>query len=135
MKKAKILSFSRLFILFAALIFEILPYGAVCVFATPEEKMRRLFSYFSLVPYGYANFAPFITAILTCILLILALISLLSSRSGLEKGLLFVSLAASVISLAPLLFGIEFFSIVGAIISALLFATFTLSFSRRCEYE
>lgn len=50
-----------------ALILEILPFGAVCNFAvSPERTQRKTFSYFSLVPYGYANFTPFITAVITC---------------------------------------------------------------------
>ncbi len=50
------------------LILEILPYGAVCNFATETRRIRELYSYFDLTPYGYANFAPFLTALLTCII-------------------------------------------------------------------
>ena len=53
------------------LILEILPYGAVCNFATETRRIRELYSYFDLTPYGYANFAPFLTALLTCIILVL----------------------------------------------------------------
>ena len=58
------------------LILEILPYGAVCNFARPATNgsighFRELYSYFDLLPFGYANFAPFITAILTCVILLL----------------------------------------------------------------
>ena len=53
------------------LILEILPYGAVCNFAHPETdgtigRFRELYSYFDLLPFGYANFAPLLTAIVTC---------------------------------------------------------------------
>ena len=49
------------------LILEALPYGAVCIFASsPTEKHRETFSYFDLTPFGYANFAPLFTAIITC---------------------------------------------------------------------
>lgn len=133
MKKSKILSLLRLFILFAALIFEILPYGAVCVFATPEERIVRYFSYFSLIPYGYANFAPLICAILTCVLLVLALAALFCENEGIERGVCWLSLTAAVISLAPLLFGIEFFSVIGGVISVLLFAAAFVSFLGRCK--
>ena len=41
-------------------ILELLPYGAVCNFMNPEgDPWRETFSYFSLTPFGYANFAPF----------------------------------------------------------------------------
>ena len=54
-----------------------LPMGAVCTFAiSPTERVRETFSYFSLIPFGYANFAPLITAILTVVVLLLSLISL-----------------------------------------------------------
>ena len=54
----------------ATLILEILPYGAVCVFApSPTETVRETFSYFDPLPFGYANFAPLLTAITTCAVL------------------------------------------------------------------
>ena len=130
MKKMKILRACRLFLVIAVLIFEALPYGAVCNFATPEETIRKTFSYFSLVPYGYANFAPFICALLSCILLVLSFVALFSRGKFFSKAASWLSLFAAVISLAPLLYGIRFFSLVGAIISALLFAVAVISFVR-----
>ena len=48
------------------IVLELLPLGAVCIFATsPTERVKETFSYFSLTPFGYANFAPLITATLT----------------------------------------------------------------------
>ena len=47
------------------IVLELLPFGAVCIFATsPTERVKETFSYFSLTPFGYANFAPLITATL-----------------------------------------------------------------------
>ena len=49
------------------IVLELLPLGAVCIFATsPTERVKETFSYFSLTPFGYANFAPLITATLYC---------------------------------------------------------------------
>lgn len=63
----------------AALILELLPNGVVLNFANPEgEPWRHTYSYFSLTPFGYANFGPFLTAILTCVLLALELSACLS---------------------------------------------------------
>ena len=57
-------------------ILELLPNGVVLNFANPEgESWRRTYSYFNLIPFGYANFAPFITALLTIVLIILLVIS------------------------------------------------------------
>ena len=108
-----------------ALMLEILPYGAVCNFALDEgESLRQTFSYFDLTPFGYANFAPFIVALLTCILTVMIVVSLLSvSKKPIITPILTVSAVATVLSLAPLLYGISFFSIVGVFISVALALT------------
>lgn len=111
----------------AALILEILPYGAVCNFANPEgEPFRVTYSYFDLTPYGYANFGPLITAILTCVLLAIIILSIIIKKDW-SKPISVLSAIATATSLAPLLFGIENFSLVGAMISACIIAIFVLS--------
>ena len=63
MKKISLVVFPAL-----TIVLEALPMGAVCTFAiSPTERVRETFSYFSLIPFGYANFAPLITAILTVV--------------------------------------------------------------------
>ena len=120
--------FIMLFTTLAALILEILPYGAVCNFANPDgEPWRYTYSYFDLTPFGYANFAPFIVAILTCVLIVLIIVSLLSKKT-VRTPILTVSAIATVLSLAPLLYGISFFSIVGAFISVALALTTAVAF-------
>lgn len=113
----------------AALILEILPYGAVCVFAADKgERIRQTFSYFDLTPFGYANFGPFITAILTCTLVVLAIVYALKQSKGLNTAIMNVSGIATVTSLMPLLYGMDFFSVVGAVITVLLAGTFGVCF-------
>ena len=98
------------------IILQILPFGAVLVFApSPTERVRETFSYFNLTPFGYANFAPFITALLTCIILLLALISIKLEK--MRKAVFWLSLATAIISLLPLVFGIDYYSVVGGIIT------------------
>ena len=98
------------------IILQILPCGAVLVFApSPTERVRETFSYFNLTPFGYANFAPFITALLTCIILLLALISIKLEK--MRKAVFWLSLAKAIISLLPLVFGIDYYSVVGGIIT------------------
>ena len=100
----------------SAIILEILPCGAVLVFApSPTERVRETFSYFNLTPFGYANFAPFITALLTCIILLLALISIKLEK--MRKAVFWLSLATAIISLLPLVFGIDYYSVAGGIIT------------------
>ena len=98
------------------IILQILPCGAVLVFApSPTDRVRETFSYFNLTPFGYANFAPFITALLTCIILLLALISIKLEK--MRKAVFWLSLATAIISLLPLVFGIDYYSVVGGIIT------------------
>lgn len=111
-----------------ALILEILPYGAVCNFANPEgEPWRRTYSYFDLTPFGYANFSPFIVALLTCVLLIMTVVAIITKRQ-LRAPLILLSVISAVLSLAPLLYGISFFSLIGAFISVALCFTAVLAF-------
>lgn len=114
-------------ILLCTLVLEILPYGAVCNFANPEgEPFRKTYSYFSLTPYGYANFGPLITAILTCVLLVIIILSILLKKDW-SKSTSVISAIATLTSLAPLMFGFSSFSLVGAMISACILATFVIS--------
>ncbi len=106
-----------------ALTLEALPYGAVLNFADPEgEVTRKTFSYFSLTPYGYANFAPFITTIITVLIFVLVVVYLITKKEIIfkeAKGLLAVGV---VLSLCPLGFGFDSFTLVAALISVTLAA-------------
>ena len=109
------------------LILEILPYGAVCNFANPEgESWRRTFSYFDMTPFGYANFAPLLTAMTTCAILAFLLVYLFTDRRRIIR-ITRVSLCVGILlSLCPLLYGIRFFSLVGALITVSLIAEWVL---------
>lgn len=105
------------------LIPEILPYGAVLNFANPEGAyLRKTFSYFDLTPFGYANFTPFITAVLTCVVIILLVVYCATDKAGLAAAARGILLAACAVSLGPLMLGVSSFSAVGALITALLIA-------------
>ena len=101
------------------LILEILPCGAVLNFANPDgEPWRKTFSYFSLTPFGYANFSPFFTAVVTCVVLLLLAIYCINGRQKLvviTERLLYASI---ILSLCPLMLGVEYFSLVGGLITA-----------------
>ena len=109
------------------LILEVLPYGAVCIFASsPTDRIRETFSYFDLTPFGYANFAPFLTALITCLIFVLLLIYWLKGNTVFAikaKNILYV---AAVMSLGPLVFGLSYFSVVGALITTCLIAELLL---------
>ena len=120
MKKERIL---LLLAPIAAVILEALPFGAVLNFARPAEdgtigRFRQTFSYFSLTPFGYANFGPLLTALLTCMILVMALVWCCTGRG--RRAVAVLSVIAAGTSLLPLLFGISYFSWVGAGITLLL---------------
>lgn len=119
------------------LILELLPYGAVLNFMRPSADgttighFRELYSYFDLTPFGYANFAPLITAVLTCIILLLLVIYWITGKQRLVIVVRKILCVCAVISLGPLVFGIRFFTVVGALITVslvaeLLFLHFTV---------
>ena len=106
-------------------ILELLPYGVVLNFANPEGKpWRRTYSYFSLTSFGYANFGPLITAILTCVLLVLVVVYLFKLHNGLNIAIMNVSGFATATSLLPWMFGFSYITVIGVIVSVLLAATF-----------
>ena len=101
------------------IVLESLPLGAVCIFATsPTERVKETFSYFSLTPFGYANFAPLITAILTVAIFLLSLFSL--KKNSVLKALFVLSIITVVVSLLPLMYGLNYYTFVGAFITVTL---------------
>ncbi len=104
------------------IVLELLPLGAVCIFATsPTERVKETFSYFSLTPFGYANFcyfAPLITATLTVAIFLLSLFSL--KKKCVLKALFVLSIITVVISLLPLMYGLDYYTLVGAFITGTL---------------
>lgn len=109
------------------LILEILPYGAVCIFApSPTDRVRETFSYFNPTPFGYANFSPLLTAIISCLIFVLLLIYCIKGNIRTAITARNISLAAVVMSLGQLVFGIEYFSLVGGLITLSLIAELLL---------
>ncbi len=117
MNKKSLISLGLLIVI---LILEILPYGAVCIFATETETYRKVYSYFSGVPYGYANFGPFCTAMLTCVMLLLSTINLLLKKKNFSGILIMISISSVFVSILPLFSGIRYFTVIGGVITLLL---------------
>ena len=104
------------------LILELLPYGVTLNFGHQLEDgtigyTYRSYSYFSLMPFGYGNFAPLLTAIMTCILLLLLLLYCITGKERLAVTARNLLCVGTVVSLGPLLYGLRFYSLVGALIS------------------
>ena len=122
-----------LLVVFAvAIIFlEFLPNGVVLRFANPEgEPWVKTYSHFNVTPFGYANFGPLIAAVLTCVLLPLAVIYFFKPCKGLNTAIMNVSGFASVAAFAPLMFGTDYLTVVGIIVGLLLAATFGVCFMK-----
>lgn len=98
--------------LLLALILELLPIGAVLIFAPgPTETMMETYSYFSLNLVGYAQFTPMLTGILTIASVLLGIISIIKyDIAKKSKNAVFTcSIIAATLSLAPLfLFGFDY---------------------------
>ena len=100
------------------LILEILPYGAVCNFGNPEgEPWRVTYSYFDLTPFGYANFAPMLTAVITCLIFVFLMIYCIKGNARIANAAKYILYVAVIVSLCPLLLGVAYFSLVAALIT------------------
>ena len=112
-------------------ILEILPYGAVCVFSDGVTEYRETYSYFDLIPFGYANFSPLITAVLSCVILVFCVVLCFRKSKKLNKALVTLSGLAAVISFVPFLMGLgfRFYGVCAAAITALLAIIFILALS------
>ena len=118
MKKMKIILIISAVV---SLCLEIFGKGAVCKFATPEETIIETYSYFSLVPYGYANFAPFITAVLTILIFVFAVLLFTPAGKKITGILKAVSIISVITSVIPLvMFGMEYYNAVSFFISLLM---------------
>lgn len=125
LKNRKYLS---LVLMAAVVILELLPYSAVLNFANPDgDPFRETFSYFSLTPFGYANFAPFLTAVLSVVILLHILVSVLFKTDKLWKGVRVEAAIASVLSLLSVAYGFEYYTGIGFAITILLVITFFTS--------
>ena len=85
-------------------------------------------SYFDLIPFGNANFAPLLTAIVTCLIIILLVIFCLTDNTVVLKAAKVFLIIGTVLSLCPMLLGIEFFSTTGALITVTLLTESILIF-------
>lgn len=133
MKNKKSIAFSWLSFgaLVVAIVLEALPYGAVIILhPNPEaERIIKLYSYFSFTPLGNANFPPFVTAVLTVILAIVSFVLLFvkNKSSKLDTMLLALTITTIIVSICPILYGLDFYSITGICVTFALVASAILN--------
>lgn len=113
------------------IILELMPNGAVLKFADAPENGKITFSYnyysyFSSTPFGYASFGPLLTVALTLAILVLLIIYFISINTSLLKTVCYLSFIAFLASILPVIFGLDYITIIGIIISALILGLWIL---------
>lgn len=93
----------------AALVLQALPISAVLVFKGPTYYNRNFYACFDPMLWGYANFSPGLSAILTVAVLIMLAITHLGKKDTLRNGLFVCMILAGLLMLVPpLLLGAEY---------------------------
>lgn len=122
-KKLAMLSVSAV-----TLILEALPYGAVCIFAEDGGwGIRRTYSYFDPTPFGYANFGPLVTAVLSCAVCVLCLVRIWKDGPVLKRAVAVLAALSAVTSLLPLFFGLAYLTATGVLITVSILVLLVLS--------
>lgn len=108
-----------------ALVFEMFPDALMLPFASgPNHWVTKTFSYFSLTPFGYAEFSPVLTGVLTIIIIALSAINLIQARKAalkLQNADFICAIIAFVFSILHLLkYGAAYMSFPSYAISALI---------------
>lgn len=109
--------------LLAALVLESLPCSAVLFFSTgPDTQVRRTFSHFSLIPFGYANFSPLLTGLATAAATLLVGIGLLwRGGARVRRAAFLCTVAAFGLSMLPeIVFGMAYITQSGIAITLVL---------------
>ena len=113
-----------LFTLLVIVVLEMLPSGAVLIFAGgPDASIRETYMYFSLMPFGYGHFFPLITASLTVVITLCSVIALIRNytMARLQNTAFictFVALMTSILSCV--MFGSAYMTHIGIAITVLL---------------
>ena len=96
----------------ASLILMSLPYGVAMNFSDGVQIFTSYYSYFSMMPIGYANWFPMLTAVLSIIVLVQLIVQL--KNKSIVKPVPVCLAIAIITSLTSWLFGS--FTIIGLII-------------------
>lgn len=94
-----------------ALVVEILPLGCVMYLKpSPSNVIIETYSYFNLIPFGNANFAPLLTGVMSIAIFILSIIAIITKlkRIKLINFVFTCSIITAMLSIAPLLLGFNF---------------------------
>ena len=121
-------------ILLCILVLELLPWGVAMRWGSPDPTRQPVsyYPYFHPLPYGYGNFGPFLTALLTSLLLIFSIVFLCFKKPGFRwlTMLHILTAVAFLTSLMPLVM-LGQFTVIGGFISALLIVLLTVQLLTR----
>ena len=113
------LMLSRIFTL-VLIVLESMPIGAVMYFMTDSGRIRQTVAYFDPTTYGYASFGPFPTACLTALLALILVVTFFVKKRTLYVTAAAIAVIATLLSLLPLLYGLEWMSGISWCISIIL---------------
>lgn len=120
----------------AAIALELLPFGVTMDFASsPVETVTHTYSYFSMMPFGYGNFFPLITAVLSCIVFVCSVMAAAWKSRRVCRVLSILSAFVLVISFMAFMVGLKNFSFVGGGITVSLALEFWVSGDIRSKYH
>ncbi len=98
-------SILALLLLTAALVMQILPYGAVCRYGAEDGSTHVVtYSHFDLTPYGNGNVTPFFTGVATVLWLLLSVLARICKKEW-QTGRTVLGYLAFLLSLAPVISG------------------------------
>ena len=104
------------------LVLEALPLGAALHIANPDGNHTVQFcSYFDLRSFGAGNFAPFVVAIMSVVLLALCVLFYIKPGKQLKKVIFFVACIAMLLSFCPLFYCMQCYTLADCLIVFILF--------------
>ena len=131
MKKIKIIN---AIVLLAALVLEILPYGGRINWESFFFESTTRHSYFDLTLWEYGNVSPFFCAILTCVLLLLAIVAIFVKTNKFYMFFMStIALVTTMISVVPTFQNA--YTLIGLIITVLLGVSTEMGIICYTKYE
>lgn len=104
------------------LVLEALPLGAALHIPNADGNHTVLFcSHFDLRPFVDGNFAPFIVAVLSAVLLVLCVLYFVQPGKQIKKIVFFVACSAMLLAFCPLFYCMQCYTLVDCAIVFILF--------------
>lgn len=117
--------------LIAALILQSIPGSAVLIFAGPDYRTAEYFSCFDPILVGYANFMPFLSALVNAVNVLMTLILIIGKKDGLRNKIYICTIVSAVFMLFPVLLSSDYVTLTGYFVVLLLF--FSAMFQARAN--